>query len=143
MPFKRLCVAFYIAGFSVAAFSAESGIASTQTFDPTSYLVKTLISIVVVVALAFAVILLMKRFNQGFLPKNNQIKIISTVGLGAKEKLVLVGLRETQLLIGVTPGAINTLFVLPDGENAGESDSSSRADFSGIMDQVVRKESND
>ena len=44
---------------------------------------------------------------------NRNLKVIASQPLGAKEKIVIVEIGEQQLVIGLTPSSINTLYV-PD-----------------------------
>jgi flagellar biogenesis protein FliO len=44
------------------------------------------------------------------------IEIISQVGLGAKERAVLLKVGRAHVLVGVAPGQVNALHVIPVGE---------------------------
>jgi len=54
------------------------------------------------------------------------IKVIGGMSMGARERVVLIQVGETQLLVGISPGRIQTLHVLDKpvvvqgGEQAGE-----------------------
>jgi len=51
-----------------------------------------------------------KRFGQG------NMKVISGIALGPKERIVLVEVEEQWLVIGIVPGQIRTLHTLPKGQ---------------------------
>lgn len=51
-----------------------------------------------------------KRFGQG------NMKVISGIALGPKERIVLVEVEEQWLVIGIVPGQIRTLHTLPKGD---------------------------
>ncbi|HOI51217.1 flagellar biosynthetic protein FliO [Azonexus caeni] len=50
-----------------------------------------------------------KRFGQG------NMRVISGIALGPKERIVLVEVEEQWLVIGIVPGQIRTLHTLPKG----------------------------
>ncbi len=56
--------------------------------------------------IAFSLVLLKKK-NKKFHPKN--MHILQSLSLGVKEKLVLVKIGDKQLLLGITPGKITCL----------------------------------
>ena len=62
----------------------------------------------VIVLLAY----LYKRFGFSNAGQNKNLKILSTLALGAKEKLILVQVGEQQLLLGATQHNITTLHEL-------------------------------
>jgi flagellar protein FliO/FliZ len=70
-------------------------------------------------ALVFVVILMFVGawiFRKiGGLPavKKNPIKVISGVRLGAREKVVVLEIADTWLVVGVANGQVNTLHTLP------------------------------
>jgi flagellar protein FliO/FliZ len=60
---------------------------------------------------------LLRRFSPGQVGAGGVVKVISGVALGPKERLVLVEIGETWLVLGVAPGQVNTLHTLakPEG----------------------------
>lgn len=66
----------------------------------------------VVVALILGLAWVLRKY--GRLPGNNLVdmKVIGGLSLGTREKAVLIEVENTRLLIGVTPGHIQTLHVL-------------------------------
>jgi flagellar protein FliO/FliZ len=46
--------------------------------------------------------------------KARPLDVLSEVSLGAKERAVLMRVGRTQLLLGVAPGQVHTLYVLPE-----------------------------
>jgi len=44
---------------------------------------------------------------------NNELRIVSSIPLGNKERAVIIEANGKQLLIGVTPGAVSLLHRLP------------------------------
>ncbi len=70
--------------------------------------------LVVVIALILGLAWILKKY--GRLPGNNLVdmKVLGGLSLGTREKAILIEVENTKLLIGVTPGHIQTLYVLGD-----------------------------
>ena len=68
--------------------------------------------LVVVIALILGLAWVLKKY--GRLPSNNLVdmKILGGLSLGTREKAILIEVDNTRLLVGVTPGHIQTLHVL-------------------------------
>lgn len=60
---------------------------------------------------------LLRRFSPGQIGAGGAIRVIGGVSLGPKERLVLVEIGETWLVLGVAPGQVNALHTLakPEG----------------------------
>ncbi|MCX8048648.1 MAG: flagellar biosynthetic protein FliO [Methylohalobius sp.] len=55
---------------------------------------------------------LLKRLSQWSLPGTGQIRILGGLSLGGRERLIVVEVGQTQLILGVAPGRVQTLHVL-------------------------------
>jgi len=67
----------------------------------------------ILVLLIFAgLVLLMKRFSGLGGVSGEHLRIVEVLSLGTRDRLLLVQLGETQLLLGQSPGRIQTLHVL-------------------------------
>ncbi|MDO6745954.1 flagellar biosynthetic protein FliO [Gilvimarinus sp. 1_MG-2023] len=91
--------------------SAEvsAGVGSAQLFS-------VLLSLVFVVVLIFALAWLVRRVGMGggFLSRSAVMKVVATLPLGTKERLVIVDVADKQLLLGVTAQSIQTLHVFDE-----------------------------
>ena len=69
-------------------------------------------ALVLVVAMAWLLIKALKGFQtrQG---QGNRIKLLLTLPVGSRERLVVVAYRECEYLVGITPGGISLLDKLP------------------------------
>ncbi|CAI8692545.1 flagellar biosynthetic protein FliO [Burkholderia sp. IT-111MI5] len=74
---------------------------------------QTLVGLAVVIGLVFACAWLARRF--GFQParRGGPLKVVSSVGLGAKESATIVEIGDTWLVLGVAPGNVRLLHTLP------------------------------
>ncbi|WP_175907843.1 MULTISPECIES: flagellar biosynthetic protein FliO [unclassified Burkholderia] len=79
---------------------------------------QTLVGLAVVIGLVFGCAWLARRF--GFQParRGGPLKVVSSVGLGAKESATIVEIGDTWLVLGVAPGNVRLLHTLPAGSAA-------------------------
>lgn len=97
---------------SVAA--DKTATAATDMFSA-AYLMQVFGSLIVVIGLMFAVLWGLRRFNGvGGRAAGGQLQVISSVGLGQRERAVLVRAGDQQLLLGVAPGSVRTLHVFSE-----------------------------
>ena len=73
------------------------------------YLLQVVGSFVVVILLLIGVLVLLRRFNGVSSQMNGNMRVISTVGVGQRERVVLLQVGEEQILIGVGPGNVRKL----------------------------------
>jgi flagellar protein FliO/FliZ len=81
----------------------------SQLPDQGAYIGQVMMGLVLVLGLIFAIAWVMRRFGQGTLMGGQHMKVVSSLPLGPREKLLLVDVGGEQLLLGVTPGRINCL----------------------------------
>jgi flagellar protein FliO/FliZ len=85
-----------------------------------------------VIALMGLLFFLMKKFKLAKYASNKHIKIINIVPIGTKEKVILMEVNNTMLLLGATPNHIETLYVfnelMPTEESVEE-----KKDFAALM----------
>lgn len=85
-------------------------------------LMQLLLGLVLVVGLIFLLAWLVRRVQQ-VVPRGNQaIRLISSLALGPRDRLVLVQVGEEQVLLGLTPGRITPLHVMRQPVHAAESE---------------------
>ena len=97
----------------VSADEAQGVIAPSELFTG-DYLLQVVGSFVLVICVLLAVLLLLKRFNGAGSPRSGQMRVIASLGLGQRERAVLIEVGNEQFLVGVAPGSVNMLHVLPD-----------------------------
>lgn len=78
-------------------------------FPQASQLGNLVISLIVVVALIFACIWLIKRLSNLNHAAGNHLTTIASMSVGARERIVLVQVGEQQVLVGVAPGRVSKL----------------------------------
>jgi flagellar protein FliO/FliZ len=78
-------------------------------------IVQALFGLVVVIGLVFACAWLARRFGLQQPKSSGLLKVVSSAALGQKERVVVVEIGETWLVLGVAPGSVRTLHTLPAG----------------------------
>ena len=78
-----------------------------------------------------------KGFGQG------GMKVVGGVALGPRERIVLIEVGDTWLVIGLVPGQIRTLYKMPKGELSAEgalTQGLSAGHFADLLKRVSQKE---
>lgn len=94
--------------FSTASF-ALTGV-DTKLL-PTEEIEKMVIIFAGVIVVLIFSIFLIKKIMHFSRFKNGKIKLIAGLSLGVKERVMLLELKDTQILVGVCPGRINKIHV--------------------------------
>jgi len=72
------------------------------------------LALLLVLGAVFALAWLLKRVRGFGARAGGSLDVLAQIPLGQKERAVLLKVGATQLLIGVAPGRVNTLYVLPE-----------------------------
>lgn len=67
------------------------------------------VSLMVVLAVLFAFGFILKKINSIHLPSKSGVKVISSTSVGPKERVVVVQMQDTWLVLGVAPGHVSLL----------------------------------
>lgn len=78
-------------------------------------------ALVLVLALVVAAAWLMRRFSMLPMAAGTRLRVVSGVMVGPKERVVIVEVDDTWLVLGVTAQAVNKLHELPRPEQAAVS----------------------
>lgn len=100
------------------------------------------ISLLLVLAAVALVAWIMKRINLPQHGAGSLLKIISGVAVGQRERVVLVEINDTWLIVGVAPGHVSTLHTMPKGElpsTAGSTSVHADGKFQSWLKQMVEK----
>ena len=104
----RLALLLLLPLQSIAADAPAPGISSG------SYL-QAALALILIIGLLMATAWLARKVSGGKGFGQGGMKVIGGVALGPREKLVLVEVGDTWLVIGLVPGQIRTLHQLPKG----------------------------
>ena len=114
----RFSVGFALFFLPLAVQAAQSDIPA-PIISPVSLggMLQVLLGLGLVLAAVAGSAWLLRRFSPGQIGAGGAVKVIGGVAVGPKERLVLVEIGETWLVLGVAPGQVNTLHTLakPEG----------------------------
>lgn len=77
-----------------------------------SSLIQLTLGLFAVLALILGLAWLLKRSGRFQIAAGGGLKILGGLSMGTRERVVLLQVGETQLLVGVAPGSVKTLHVL-------------------------------
>lgn len=80
---------------------------------------QTIFGLAVVIALVFACAWLARRFGFQSAARGTVIRTIGGVSLGGKERVAVVEIGDTWLVLGAAPGNVRLLHALPAGTDGG------------------------
>lgn len=107
-------------------------------------LLQTIFALVFVLALLIGLAWFMKRYGPKTLGGNNKMRVVSSLNLGGRERIVLVEVADQWLVVGASPGRINALATLPRQEGelpqlATAQNGPAAANFSEWLKQTIEK----
>jgi flagellar protein FliO/FliZ len=96
-----------------AALAAEAPSAGTNLpSSTTGGLLQMLLALLFVLVVIFALAWLLRRFGPSQLGAGGVLKVLGGVAVGPRERLVLVEVGETWLIVGVAPGQVSTVHAM-------------------------------
>lgn len=103
--------ALFSSGVFAQAAAAEQGGISAAT------MLQTALGLAVVIGVLFLAAYLLRKLNggRGF-GSNGPLRVVGGLMIGTRERIVLVEVGDTWLVVGLVPGQIRTLHTLPKGE---------------------------
>lgn len=107
-------------GFALFLFSVQchaNAPATPQSVPPASLvsfgsMLQVLLGLGLVLGAIAGTAWLLRRFTPGQIGAGGAVKVVGGVAVGPKERVVLVEIGETWLVLGVAPGQVNTLHTL-------------------------------
>jgi len=83
-------------------------------------IVQIIAGLFVVLMMIMGAAWMMKRYGGLGGVSNADLKIVAGISVGQREKIVVVQAGDTQVLVGIAPGNIQTLHVLENNINTGD-----------------------
>jgi len=102
-------------------------------------LLQVFIGLVAVLLLIAATAWVAKRFGVTRSGASNMLQVISSASVGARERVVVVEVGESWLVVGVAPGSVNALMTLPRGEIQPPAAPTLNASFAAGLQQLIEK----
>ena len=104
---------------------------------PAQNLMSVAMSLALVIVIIICLAVLVKRFTPN-MPTMDEFKVIRSIPLGSKERLLVVEIDNKQHLLGVTPHSINYLYELEKPLTAKEMPALAKS-FSQILNPNNKK----
>ena len=126
-----------------AAETPHSGYIPPQPAGVSSgSMLQMVVSLLLVLGAVFAVAWVLKRINLPQQGGAGALKVLSGVAVGQRERIVLVEVNDTWLVVGVAPGRVNALHSMPKGAMpaaSGTADATSERNFQSWLKQMMEK----
>lgn len=68
--------------------------------------------LILVLAIIFALAWIVRRFGRLNFQSGNSLRVMAALSMGSRERIVLIQAGDTQILVGVAPGRVQTLHVM-------------------------------
>ncbi|HFD80871.1 MAG TPA: flagellar biosynthetic protein FliO [Gammaproteobacteria bacterium] len=141
------CVAMLFSGIAAAATQpgdapAGHDVAGSLAQDPLAMnsLWQLTAGMLLVLGLILAIAWLLKRSGRFQAGAGGGMRILGGLSMGTRERVVLVQVGETQLLLGVAPGRVQTLHVLEQPLDAGNAMPPAAGGFADQLGRLLKKE---
>ncbi|MBN8767162.1 MAG: flagellar biosynthetic protein FliO [Thiobacillus sp. SCN 64-317] len=134
---KRVA-ASVVSGLPLLAHAADSA-APAAAVSTAGSLLQVFIGLVAVLFLIAATAWVAKRFGVTRGGASNVLQVISSVSVGARERVVVVEVGESWLVVGVASGSVNGLMTLPRGELQPTPLPAFNASFAAGLQQLIEK----
>ncbi|OGU37121.1 MAG: flagellar biosynthetic protein FliO [Hydrogenophilales bacterium RIFOXYA1_FULL_63_33] len=125
-------------GLPILAQAADA-VAPAPAVSAAGSLLQVFIGLVAVLLLIAATAWVAKRFGVTRGGASNVLQVISSASVGARERVVVVEVGESWLVVGVAPGSVNALMTLPRGEIQSTPASSLNTSFAAGLQQLIEK----
>lgn len=137
-------LAYSSALFSSTAFAAELGAGGTAAVAPAAATadlgasaLQMFFGLVLVLALLLGALWLLKRISAPRGPVAGLLRVVAGVAVGARERVVILELGNSWLVLGVAPGQVTTLAEIPRQEVPTSARSPANRDFPAWLKQII------
>jgi flagellar protein FliO/FliZ len=106
-------------------------------------MLQTILALLFVLALLGGLAWFMKRFGPKAPGGNTRLRLLSSMSLGGRERIMLIEVADQWIVVGASPGRVNALATMPrqddDGATPGQPNSPAAANFSEWLKQTIEK----
>ena len=137
---RRLLLLPLIApSMALAGTGAGETLPSTADLFSWSYLGQVMASLALVIGLLFGALWVMRRVNGVGQAVGGQMRVVSSLSLGQRERAVLVSVGDQQILLGVAPGRVAAVHVFDEPPVAQDTPPTPPLKFSEVWQNVMGK----
>jgi len=133
---RFLLVLFALMTVPAVAQEAVPAVSPSSLFTG-DYLLQVIGSFVVVILLLIGVLVLLRRFNGVSSQMSGNMRVVSSVGVGQRERVVLLQVGDEQILVGVGPGNVRKIHAFD--EPVVEPSTSTTPSFSDVWKVAMGK----
>ena len=98
------------------------------------------LGMLLVLGLMLGIAWLLKRTGRFQMAAGGGLRILGGLSMGARERVVLLQVGETQLLLGVAPGRVQTLHVLDEPLQSARGAAPGLPGFADQLGRILKKE---
>lgn len=104
---------------------------------------KALLALALVLVVVFAIAWVARRISPSSMG-GNSMKLQGGLSVGARERVMLVEVKDTWLVVGVAPGSVNLLHTLPRPEESAAPSvkQTSNANFASWLSNAIKRQTN-
>lgn len=126
---------------SPVAFAQTSGVPGPGVSSGS--LLQGLFGLILVIGLLWAVLYAMRRFGGASLSgKTAGMRVVSVLPIGPRERIMLLEVQDSWIVVGVSPAGMRTLHTLPRGELP-PADSAQAVPFASWLKDMAERRRND
>ena len=127
------CSTLCLSGLAFAADTAEMA----PSVSTAGSLLQVFIGLVAVLLLIAGAAWLAKRMGVTQVGASSLLRVVSSASVGTRERVVVVEVGESWLVVGVSPGSVNALMTLPKGEIPTQATSALAGHFASKLQQLI------
>ena len=138
---RRICrwlVMLVIVPGSVAQAAVDTAEQSAM-FD-NAYLIQVLVALILVFGSLYGLVFLLRKFNGMPVNSRRSLRVVSSLKVGTREKIMLIETGESQLLLGVTAGGISALHAFGNVDVESGEIPATGADFADLLPSSAQPE---
>jgi flagellar protein FliO/FliZ len=132
--------AWALLSLPAAALAAEApDAASAPAVSAAGSLLQVFIGLVAVLLLIAGTAWVAKRFGVNRGGTSSLLQVVSSASVGTRERVVVVEVGESWLVVGVAPGSVNALMTLPKGALPSTTASTLGAPFAARLQHLIQQ----
>jgi flagellar protein FliO/FliZ len=108
----------------------------------TGALIQTVLVLLLIVGMIFGLAWVVRRTGYAAGAGKGMVKVLGGVSLGPRERAMILQAGDTRLLVGVAPGRVQTLCLLPPA-TGGDAESQEGKPFSSQLDAALEEAESD
>jgi flagellar protein FliO/FliZ len=133
---RRAYATWMLLGLPLLAQAADT---PAPAISSAGSLLQVFIGLVAVLLLIVATAWAAKRMGVSGGSSSGLLHVVSSTSVGARERIVVVEIGESWLVVGVTPSSINSLTTLPKGELPSPKSASLNTNFAARLQHMIEK----